>query len=257
MQNYLREKEILSIGEASEYLGISIDTLRRWEKRDRITAHRSPGGHRYFKRAELDSLFGLKYTRDEDLLFSGSTINPSRETVSAVDPIKTEEIVVDEKPIPEEHYHYPTPPVDSPPSPVVTDYSYFSIPEVVIPKTENVIEVNETSQESMSVPAMPNTLPNVEAPISEAEKSSFIPKIEVAESITETNISENITNQVNLPTNSVIETHAEVKSVSFQDILKESKDTNTSPKYVKYIIWGIIIFTLIDLLFAIMWFNSS
>jgi len=61
------EKEVLlSIGEASEYLGISIDTLRRWEKKDKIIALRSPGGHRYFKQKDLDNLFGRKYEREKE-----------------------------------------------------------------------------------------------------------------------------------------------------------------------------------------------
>jgi len=52
-----------SIGKSSEYLGVSIDTLRRWEKKGVITAYRSPGGHRYFLRPDLDKLFGQKYAR--------------------------------------------------------------------------------------------------------------------------------------------------------------------------------------------------
>ena len=58
-------KKLLSIGEASNYLGISIDTLRRWEKREKVEVYRSPGGHRYFKKEDLDNLFGSKYERDE------------------------------------------------------------------------------------------------------------------------------------------------------------------------------------------------
>ena len=54
---------LLSIGEASEYLGVSIDTLRRWEKKGKILSYRSPGGHRYFKQNELDDMFGRKYER--------------------------------------------------------------------------------------------------------------------------------------------------------------------------------------------------
>src|SRR3989344_5706909 len=53
----------LSIGEASEYLGVSIDTLRRWEKKGKIEPMRSPGGHRYFNKKDLDNLFGRKYER--------------------------------------------------------------------------------------------------------------------------------------------------------------------------------------------------
>jgi excisionase family DNA binding protein len=60
-------KEILlSIGEAADYLGVSIDTLRRWEKKDKIIALRSPGGHRYFKQKDLDNLFGRKYERKKE-----------------------------------------------------------------------------------------------------------------------------------------------------------------------------------------------
>ena len=59
-------KKLLSIGEASEYLGVSIDTLRRWEKKGRIEPRRSPGGHRYFDKKDLDDLFGQRYTRDEE-----------------------------------------------------------------------------------------------------------------------------------------------------------------------------------------------
>jgi excisionase family DNA binding protein len=54
----------LSIGEASIYIGISIDTLRRWEKKGRINPYRSPGGHRYYSKNELDGLFGKRYSRD-------------------------------------------------------------------------------------------------------------------------------------------------------------------------------------------------
>jgi len=60
-------QKMLSIGEASDYLGISIDTLRRWEKKDKVKPHRSPGGHRYFKKEELDNLFGRKYERAKEL----------------------------------------------------------------------------------------------------------------------------------------------------------------------------------------------
>ena len=66
MQNEERPKrDLLTIGGASEYLGISIDTLRRWEKKGRIEPFRSPGGHRYFDKKTLDDLFGKRYTRDE------------------------------------------------------------------------------------------------------------------------------------------------------------------------------------------------
>lgn len=59
------KKNYLTIGEASEYLGVSIDTLRRWEKKGRIEPFRSPGGHRYYEKGDLDALFGKRYIRVE------------------------------------------------------------------------------------------------------------------------------------------------------------------------------------------------
>lgn len=66
MQEDQDKKSLLTIGDAAEYLGISIDTLRRWEKKGRIEPLRSPGGHRYYKKDDLDNLFGKKYVREEE-----------------------------------------------------------------------------------------------------------------------------------------------------------------------------------------------
>ena len=60
MQNDLSR---LSIGKAAKFLGVSIDTLRRWERKRTIESHRSPGGHRYFLKEELQKVFGKKYQR--------------------------------------------------------------------------------------------------------------------------------------------------------------------------------------------------
>lgn len=43
---------LYSISEAAEFLGVSIDTLRRWEAKNKITAYRLKGD-RYFPLAEL------------------------------------------------------------------------------------------------------------------------------------------------------------------------------------------------------------
>ena len=67
MQNKTKKvrQERLSIGKAAEYLGVSIDTLRRWDKKGRVASLRSPGGHRYFLKRDLDNLFGKKYVREQ------------------------------------------------------------------------------------------------------------------------------------------------------------------------------------------------
>lgn len=59
-----QQNKLISIGEAAEYLNVSIDTLRRWEKKEKVKSYRSPGNHRYFIKEDLDKLFGKKYEHD-------------------------------------------------------------------------------------------------------------------------------------------------------------------------------------------------
>jgi excisionase family DNA binding protein len=46
--------KIFSISEAADYLGVSPLTLRNWEKQSKIRAFRTPGGHRRFRKSDLD-----------------------------------------------------------------------------------------------------------------------------------------------------------------------------------------------------------
>lgn len=46
----------LSIGEAAKHLGVSRDTLRRWEKKGKISPYRSPSNRRYYSQDQLDRL---------------------------------------------------------------------------------------------------------------------------------------------------------------------------------------------------------
>ena len=48
--------DYLLIGQAAEYLGVSMDTLRRWEAKGKISAHRLDGKNRYFSLKELTQL---------------------------------------------------------------------------------------------------------------------------------------------------------------------------------------------------------
>lgn len=48
--------EFIPIGRAATYLGVSIDTMRRWEKAGKIISKRLDGKNRYFKRTDLDNL---------------------------------------------------------------------------------------------------------------------------------------------------------------------------------------------------------
>jgi len=47
----------LSISEAAKYLRVSKDTLRRWEKKGMLKAHRSPTHRRFYKKQDLEKLF--------------------------------------------------------------------------------------------------------------------------------------------------------------------------------------------------------
>jgi excisionase family DNA binding protein len=48
-------KELLTIREAAEFLGVSIDTLRRWDKSAKLVATRKEGGtHRYYAKEDLE-----------------------------------------------------------------------------------------------------------------------------------------------------------------------------------------------------------
>jgi excisionase family DNA binding protein len=46
----------VSIGQAAKALGVSIDTLRRWERQGKITAERTASGHRRYDMAQLIGL---------------------------------------------------------------------------------------------------------------------------------------------------------------------------------------------------------
>lgn len=51
-------KPFLTIKEASEMLGISTETLRNWERENKITPTYTTGGHRRFPRIEIEKLAG-------------------------------------------------------------------------------------------------------------------------------------------------------------------------------------------------------
>src|SRR3989338_11457838 len=52
--NTLSNKDMIAIGEAAELLGVSQDTLRRWDKSGRLPSIKSSGGHRLYSRFQIE-----------------------------------------------------------------------------------------------------------------------------------------------------------------------------------------------------------
>lgn len=51
----IMDNKLLSIGEAADLLGVSIDTLRRWDHAGRLSSVRSgPLGHRFYRRSDIE-----------------------------------------------------------------------------------------------------------------------------------------------------------------------------------------------------------
>jgi MerR family copper efflux transcriptional regulator len=58
--------DYLQISEAAEYLGVSANTLRNWERAGKIVAHRHPmNAYRLFMREDLDALLQQVQHSDE------------------------------------------------------------------------------------------------------------------------------------------------------------------------------------------------
>ncbi|RME53206.1 MAG: MerR family DNA-binding transcriptional regulator, partial [Deltaproteobacteria bacterium] len=55
---------LVSIGKAAEELGVTVETLRRWEAAGKIEVERTPGGHRRYDLAKLRTLCPRRTLRD-------------------------------------------------------------------------------------------------------------------------------------------------------------------------------------------------
>ena len=49
-----REPDWLTLGQAAKYLGVAQSTIRKWSDQGRVPAFYTPGGHRRYRRADLD-----------------------------------------------------------------------------------------------------------------------------------------------------------------------------------------------------------
>jgi excisionase family DNA binding protein len=54
MRAPLNEPDWLTLGQAAKYLGVAQSTIRKWSDGGRLPAFYTPGGHRRYRRADLD-----------------------------------------------------------------------------------------------------------------------------------------------------------------------------------------------------------
>lgn len=65
----------ISIGEAAEILGVSIDTLRRWDNSGKFPAEKTEGGHRLYSRQKIDLYLSDVFTLAEEWCARGGDIS--------------------------------------------------------------------------------------------------------------------------------------------------------------------------------------
>src|SRR2546426_11229686 len=49
------ESEWLTLGQAARFLGVAQSTIRKWSDQGRVPAFYTPGGHRRYRRSDLES----------------------------------------------------------------------------------------------------------------------------------------------------------------------------------------------------------
>lgn len=54
--NSQTDEQVLSIGDVATRLGVSIDTVRRWERDGKIAAFRTPGNQRRFRELDVETI---------------------------------------------------------------------------------------------------------------------------------------------------------------------------------------------------------
>ena len=72
----MTDKELITISEAASILGVSIDTLRRWDKSGKLTSIKSTGGHRLYHRNQLELYLNDLFITAKDWVFKNTEISP-------------------------------------------------------------------------------------------------------------------------------------------------------------------------------------
>lgn len=89
----------LSIGEAAELVGVSRDTLRRWEKKGKVKVYRTPTNRRTYKQSELEELFkpvrksqDQRTTQSQDQKAAEPVVKAATPTSPTIPTAQTEEV---------------------------------------------------------------------------------------------------------------------------------------------------------------------
>ena len=60
--------EWFTLGQAATYLGVAQSTVRKWADAERLAVFYTPGGHRRFKRGDLDEFVGTSRGRERPIV---------------------------------------------------------------------------------------------------------------------------------------------------------------------------------------------
>ena len=72
MENNTEKEDLIPISEAAELLGVNIITLRRWDESGRLSSIRSDGGHRYYRRKDIEVFLKDLFKLAEEWAISGA-----------------------------------------------------------------------------------------------------------------------------------------------------------------------------------------
>jgi excisionase family DNA binding protein len=66
LKDSIDNKTLLTAGDVAEFLGVHINTVRRWEKKGILKSYRvGPKGYRWFRRDDVEVFFNNKGNKEE------------------------------------------------------------------------------------------------------------------------------------------------------------------------------------------------
>jgi len=53
-------EKFINIGQVSKIIGVNVQTVRRWDKENKIRSIRTPGGHRRYRLSDIEKLINME-----------------------------------------------------------------------------------------------------------------------------------------------------------------------------------------------------